>query len=160
MDWSNVLMFSLCWNSFRKLLTWNEKCFCSNSYLFYVTGTAYSLLHVLLIWLQDISYAVHQLLDLRGQALSSRLLQDFPYKLLCVSVALVVYHGRGPGPAWSPAVVFASSQCDLALGVGSQCGLGGLGGRIYGLRRQSKGSIAAAPHYSRREGLLRFSNYL
>lgn len=130
--------------------------------LFYETGTAYSLLHVLLIRLQDISYAVHQLLDLGGQALGRRLLQDPPDQLLCVSVALVVHHGRGPGPAGRPAVVVAPSQRDMALGVGGQRGLRRLGGRICGLRGGSEGSVAAALHYSRhqreRTGF-RFSSY-
>lgn len=93
------------------------------SYLLYITSTAYSLLHMFLIRLQDMSDAVHQLLDFGSQALSRWLLQDFPNQLLCVSVALVVHHGCGPGPALHPAVIVAPSQSDLALGVGGQCGL-------------------------------------
>lgn len=122
---------------------------CMNSYLFYITSTAYSLLHVLLIGLQDISDALHQLLDLRGQTLGRWLLQDFPDQLLRVSVALVVHHGGGPRPAGRPAVVFAPSQCDMALGVGGQCGLRCLGGRVCGPRRGSGGSVHAALHCSR-----------
>lgn len=79
-----------------------------NSYLFYITSTANSLLHVLLIGLQHMSDALHQLLDFRGQPLGCRLLQDFPDQLLCVLVALVVNHGGGPGPTWQPAVVAPS----------------------------------------------------
>lgn len=120
-----------------------------NSYLFYITSTTYSLLHVLLIGLQDISDALHQLLDLGGQTLGSWLLQDFPDQLLRVSVALVVHHGGGPRPAGHPAVVVAPAQCDMALVVGGQCGLRCLGGRICGPRRGSGGSVDAALHCSR-----------
>lgn len=121
------------------------------SYLFYITGTAYSFLHVLLIGLQDISNALHQLLDLGGQTLRRWLLQNFPDKLLRVSVALIVHHGGGPRSAGHPAATVAPSQCDVALGVGSQRGLRCLGGRICGARKGSGGSITAAL-YCRRHG--------
>lgn len=122
-------------------------CGCMNSYLFYVTGTAHSLLHVLLIWQKHITYAVHQLLYLWGQALGCGLLQDFPNQLLCVVVALVVHHWGGPGPAGHPTIVGTSSHHDLALGMSSQCGLRCLGGRICGLRKGSDGGVAAALYY-------------
>lgn len=61
-------------------------------------------------------------------------------------VALVVHHGGRPGPPGPPTVTFVPSQCDMALGVGSQCGLGGLGRRICGLRTGSEGCVAAL-HY-------------
>lgn len=93
------------------------------SYLLYITSTAHGLLHMFLIRLQDMSDALHQLLNLGSQALSRRLLQDFPNQLLRVSVALVVHHGCGPGPAGHPAVIVAPPQSDLALGVGGQRGL-------------------------------------
>lgn len=119
------------------------------SYLFYITGTAYSFLHVLLIGLQDISNALHQLLDLRGQTLCRRLLQNFPDELLRVSVALIVHHGGRPGSAGHPAAIIAA-QCDIALGVGRQRGLRRLGGRIRGARRGSGASVTAALHCGRR----------
>ncbi|TNN54641.1 hypothetical protein EYF80_035122 [Liparis tanakae] len=112
------------------------------------TGTAHSLLHVLLVRLQDVPYAVHQLLDLGSQALGGRLLQDTSDQLLRVPVALIVHHGGGSGSAGRPAatsvvIVVASSQRDLALGAGRQCGMGGLGGGICGLRGWSGGGVAA-----------------
>lgn len=123
---------------------------CHSSYLLYVTGRANGLLHVLLIGLQHQPDALHQLLDLRGQALRRRLLQDVPHQLLRVSVALVVHHGRGPGPAGPPAVLDAPSQGDLAPGAGGQPGLRRLGGRVGGPRRsRSSRSVAAALHCSR-----------
>lgn len=120
----------------------------ANSYLLYITCTAYGLLHVLLIGFQNIPDALHQLLDLRGQTLSCWLLQDLPDQLLCVPVALVVHHGRRPGPA-GRSVAAAPAKRDLALGLGSQGGLRCLGGRVCGPKRGGGGGVTAALLFSR-----------
>lgn len=105
---------------------------------------------MLLIGLQNIPDARHQLLDLGGQTLSGWLLQDLPDQLLCVAVALVVHHGRWPGPAGSS----VAAKRDLAPGLRGQRGLGGLGGRVCGPKGGAGGSVAAALlcRRSQREG--------
>lgn len=115
---------------------------CENPHLLYETSAANSLLHVLLIGLQNVADALHQLLDLGGQTLSRRLLQDLPDQLLCVPVALVVHQGRRPGPAGC-SVGAAPAERDLGLGLG-QRGLRCLGGRVGGPEGVGEGSGAAA----------------
>lgn len=126
----------------------NANCASRNSYLFYITCTTYSLFHMFLIGLQNIPDALHQLLNLRVQTLSCWLLQDFPDQLLCVSVALVVHHGRRPGPAGHSAAV-APPKRDLVLGLGGQCGLWCLSGRVRGPKRRGEESVTAALLFSR-----------
>lgn len=115
---------------------------CENPHLLYETSAANGLLHVLLIGLQNVADALHQLLDLGGQTLSRRLLQDLPDQLLCVPVALVVHQGRWPGPAGC-SVGAAPAERDLGLGLG-QRGLRGLGGRVGGPEGGGEGGGAAA----------------